>query len=122
MTRNPRPSPKATVVPGPSRTYSGLWAARTDIGIDDWIEMDLYLGYRGTLRKLSYGISDYSYVYEKVGFNYPEAIAKTAWVVPDSLALEAILGAPFGGFMRTRSCPSTRSPPLGQPAHGPESR
>lgn len=81
--------------------------------------MDLYLGYRGTVRKLSYGISDYSYVYEKAGFNYPEAIAKTACVVPDSLALEAILGAPFGGFMRTRSCPSTRSPPSGQPAHRP---
>lgn len=81
-----------------SGIYAGFWATQTDIGTDDRVEMDLYLGYRGAVRTLSYDISYYSYVYEKSGFDYPEAIAKLDWSVIDGVALGAKLRAPFGGL------------------------
>lgn len=73
--------------------YAGLWSSNVSFeGLDDSVEVDLYLGYRGeTPGGLAYDLGYYRYYYNDTGDCCGEAIAVLSGQATDRLALEGQL-------------------------------
>lgn len=73
--------------------YAGFWSSNVEFeGVDDSVELDLYLGYRGeTPGGLAYDLGYYRYYYNDTGDCCGEAIAVLSGQATDRLALEGQL-------------------------------
>jgi uncharacterized protein (TIGR02001 family) len=85
-----------------SGLYLGVWMSTIDgdlggLSSDDSVEIDLYLGYRGSAGPLSYDISYYRYFYDDSGNCCGEAILALDYSLGDTLGMTTTFAADLEG-------------------------